>query len=61
MKKNAGYNLERLFHILLDKLLTKWKYVKKLKLYIKNGKLPSYKRIISILRQKNKIKWGKHE
>jgi anaerobic magnesium-protoporphyrin IX monomethyl ester cyclase len=42
------------YKLKLDKLLTRWKYVKKAKLYIKNGRLPSAGRVLAILKAKIK-------
>jgi anaerobic magnesium-protoporphyrin IX monomethyl ester cyclase len=44
------------YQVKLDKLLTKWKYFKKIKLYIKNGRRPSYRRVLGVLREKMKLK-----
>ena len=43
------------YKIKLDRLLTRWKYIKKMKLYLKNGRFPSYSRILWVLKEKIKI------
>jgi radical SAM superfamily enzyme YgiQ (UPF0313 family) len=37
------------YRIKLEKLLNKWKYIGKMKLYLKHGRFPSYRRILGIL------------
>jgi len=43
------------YKIKLDKLLNKWKYVKKTLLYLKNGRFPSYERVWRVLKIKLNI------
>ncbi len=53
----SGLSNEQLkdWKIKLDRLLNKWKYVKKMTLYLKNGRFPSYERIFAVLKGKIKI------